>query len=79
MEILNTYYDEDLMSLSIDFSLPEDDGLYYRNIDLSFDLINYYSSNVVDIEDLEDIDDDFIIDIVENYLKNNDLPEQIML
>lgn len=79
MKILNIYYNEDLLTLSINFSLPEDDDFYYRNIELSNDKINYYSSNVVDDEDLSDIDDDFVSDIIENYLKSNGLPEQIML
>ncbi len=78
MNIINTYYNEDMKSLTIDFSLKEDNDEYYRTIDLSYDEIMYYTSEVIIETDLFELDDDFFIDIIENYLLTNDLPEQTM-
>lgn len=65
--------------LFVEFSVGEDGDDFYRVIELSIDEIPNYISEIIDTEYMESIDEDTIIEIVENYLNENDLPDQIIL
>jgi hypothetical protein len=76
MNIIEYYYDEDHKRLSVEFSTDEDNDTFYRVLQLGYDEVEYYSPQIIDEIDLEDIDDEFIVDLIEQYLKENELPEE---
>jgi hypothetical protein len=79
MRIIDRYYDADWKTLTIEFSTHSDGDVYYRELVLSFDETAFYAPTLIDEEDMSDIDDEFIIELIEQYVKDNDLPEPIEL
>ena len=79
MNILEFYYNDTNRMLYVEFSTDEDGDNFYRVLELSFQDIEYYSPEIIHEIDLEDIDEDFVIDILGQYLNDNDLPEQLNL
>ncbi len=79
MNILEFYYNENNRLLYVEFSTNEDGDNFYRVLELGFEDIEYYSPNIIHEKDLEDIDEDFVIEILIQYLNDNDLPEQLNL
>jgi glutamate formiminotransferase len=65
--------------LFVEFSVEEDGDDFYRVMELSIDEIQIYSTELIDDEFMENIDEDSVIEIVENYLFQNGLPDQIIL
>jgi hypothetical protein len=65
--------------LYVEFSTDEDGDNFYRVLELSFQDIEYYSPEIIYEIDLDDIDEDFVIDILGQYLNDNNLPEQLNL
>jgi hypothetical protein len=76
MNIIEYYYNEDNKNLYIEFSTDDDEDIFYRVLELSKRDIEYYSPTIIDDINLNDIDNDFIIDLITEYLKENDSPEQ---
>jgi len=74
MNIIDYYYES--RNLKVEFSTIDDGDKYYRTLNLSFDDIQYYSPTIIIEKDLYDIDEDFVIDLINQYLKENDLPEE---
>jgi hypothetical protein len=79
MNILEYYYNDTNRMLYVEFSTDEDGDNFYRVLELSFQDIEYYSPDIIHERDLDDIDEDFVIDILVQYLNDNDLPEQLNL
>jgi hypothetical protein len=79
MIIHEFYYNEHNEVLYVEFSTKEDGDSVYRVLELEFRDVQYYSPNIIIEEDLHDIDEDFVVDIIEQYLLDNDLPEEISL
>lgn len=79
MNILDYYYNDGNRMLYIEFSTNEDGDNYYRVLKLSFDDVEYYSPELISEEDMEEIDEEFINDLIEQYLKENNLPEELSL
>lgn len=79
MKLLNYYYDDNCQILSIEFSLKNDGDDFYRSLELEHSDILFYSPDIIDDEDLLDIDKSFVKDLLKEYLKENDPPEQQML
>lgn len=79
MKILTYYYNYLVRMLFVEFSMEEDGDDFYRVIELSIDEVPKYSSDLIDDEFMEEIDSDSVIEIVENYLNDNGLPDQIIL
>jgi hypothetical protein len=79
MNILEYYYNDNNRMLYIEFSTDEDGDNYYRVLKLNFEDVEYYSPQLISEDDMEDIDEDFINDLIEQYLKENDLPEELSL
>jgi hypothetical protein len=79
MNILEYYYNDNNRMLYIEFSTDEDGDNYYRVLKLSFDDVEYYSPQLISEDDMEEIDEDFINDLIEEYLKENNLPEELSL
>lgn len=79
MQIIEFYYDEDRELLYVEFSTKEDKDDYYRILELEYSDIEYYSPEIICKTDLNNITTSFIKDVIEQYLKENDLPEIIAL
>lgn len=79
MNILEYYYNDDNRMLYVEFSTEEDEDSYYRVLKLNYDDIEFYSPEIIDEDDMDSIDEDFVIDLIKQYLLNNDLPEEISL
>jgi len=65
--------------LYVEFSTVGDEDKFYRVLELGFQDIEYYYPEIIHEKDLEDIDKDFVIEIVTQYLNENELPEQLNL
>jgi hypothetical protein len=79
MNIIEYYYNDDNRMLYVEFSTKEDGDSYYRVLKLNYDDIEFYSPEIIDEEDIDGIDEDFVIDLINQYLLDNDLPEEISL
>lgn len=79
MKIIGHNYNDNERILYVEFSLNKDLEDYYRVSELDYADIEYYSPTIIDDEDLSDLDDDFIIEILDGYFKENDYPEQLLL
>ena len=79
MNILEYYYNDDNRMLYVEFSTEEDGDSYYRILKLNYDDIEFYSPEIIDEDDMDGIDEDFVIDLIKQYLLDNDLPEEISL
>jgi len=79
MKLINYYYDEDNRLLSIEFSLNEDGDDFYRSLEMECEDIIFYSPDIVNDYDLSDIDKTFVKDLLNEYLKQNEPPEQLLL
>jgi hypothetical protein len=62
--------------LLIDFSLKNDSDNTYRSLQLNFEEILYNSPTIINEKDLFDIDTDFIIELLDQYLSTNEPPEE---
>jgi hypothetical protein len=65
--------------LYVEFSTDDDGDNFYRVLELAFQDIEYYSPDIIHEKDLDDIDEDFVVGILVEYLNDNDLPEQLNL
>lgn len=79
MVIHEYYYDLDNRSLYVEFSTKKDKDKYYRRIELSYSDIEYYAPTIITEYDMHDIDGVFIVELLEQYFKENDLPEEEVL
>jgi hypothetical protein len=65
--------------LYIEFSTRKDGDRFYRILELDYDEVEFYSPEIISEEDLLDIEKSFIVDVILEYLKDNDLPSEIVL
>jgi hypothetical protein len=77
MTIHEFYYNN--RRLYVEFSTKEDGDDFYRVLELHYNDIAYYSIDIIDEVDMKDFDEDSVIDIIIEYLKENDLPEELSL
>jgi len=63
----------------VEFSTKKDGDKFYRIIEFDFSDIKYYSPEIITEEDLTEIDKSFITGLLNQYLEDNDLPEEIIL
>jgi hypothetical protein len=76
MVIREFNYNEDNKALYIVFSTKADGDDYFRSIWLSIDDIEYYSPTIISEFDLPFIEEDEISEILNEYFKENELPEE---
>ena len=76
MIIHEYYYNDDNRTLYIEFSTDEDSDNFYRVLNLGFEDVEYYSPDIVVESDMEEIDEEFVIELINQYSKENDLPEE---
>ena len=79
MTIHEYFYNEDNRRLYIEFSTRKDGDRFYRILELDYDEVEFYSPEIISEEDLLDIEKSFIVDVILEYLKDNDLPSEIVL
>lgn len=78
MEIIDFYYDESDQILDVTFTTDSDSD-YYRKLQLTLRTIKFYSPTIIDEGDIMDCDEDFIIEILGEYFKKNDMPDEEIL
>lgn len=79
MNILEFYYNDGNGMLYVEFSTEEDGDSYYRVLKLDLEDIEYYSPDIIYEDDLNNIDEEFVLNLINQYLLNNDLPEELSL
>ena len=79
MKILEFYYNDDNRMLYVEFSTEGDGDSYYRVLKLDFEDIEYYFPDIIYEDDLENIDEEFVLNVINQYLLDNDLPEELTL
>jgi hypothetical protein len=62
--------------LYVEFSTKEDKDKYYRVMELVFEDIEYNSPTIITEDEMDEIDEEFIIDLLTQYFENNELPEE---
>lgn len=77
MKIREYYLNEETGGLYIEFSTKSDGDDFYRSVELSSDKVNYYSPII--IEDMDEIDEDLMVELLNNYFEDHDFPEETML
>jgi hypothetical protein len=77
MTIHEFFYDN--RRLYVEFSTKEDGEDFYRILELHYQDIVYYSIDIIDEGDIRDFEENSVIEIVQGYLDENDLPEQLTL
>ena len=77
MTIHEFFYDN--RRLYVEFSTKEDGEDFYRILELHYQDIVYYSIDIRDEGDIRDFEENSVIEIVQGYLNENDLPEQLTL
>lgn len=76
MKIIEFYYNDDNRRLYVEFSTEDDGDSFYRVLQLGFEDIEYYSPSILIEGDMDYIDEEFIIELLNQYLLDNDLPEE---
>jgi hypothetical protein len=65
--------------LYVEFSTKEDGDEFYRILELPYEDIIYYSIDIIDEMDIKQFEESSVIDLIEQYLLDNDLPEELSL
>ena len=78
MRIIESYFDEDEHILEIRFN-TNTDGDYFRSVKLSKEDIKYYSPSIVEDDEIPELDDDFLIEILESYFDQNEMSGEELL
>jgi hypothetical protein len=76
MTIIEYFYNDENRTLYVEFSTRRDRDRYYRVIELGFEDIEYNSPTIITEDEMNEIDEDFIIDLLTQYFENNELPEE---
>ena len=76
MYIREFYYNDDNRMLYVEFSTEEDGDDVYRVLELIFEDVMFYTPNIMYESDMYNMDENDIIELVEQYLLDNDLPEE---
>jgi hypothetical protein len=79
MIIHEYFYNDNNRTLYVEFSTDEDGDNFYRVLRLTYEDIVYYSPRIMEEGDLDEIDEDFVIDMIKEYGEENDLPEELSL
>jgi hypothetical protein len=60
----------------VEFSTKEDGDSFYRVLELQLNDFEYYSPEIIDESDMDDLDEETVTLVIESYLNDNDLPEE---
>lgn len=76
MILYDYYYDYDIKTAHFEFIIPEDGEHVIRVLDLEYPDLEMYSSEIIDEDTLLYMTDNFVKDILENYISENGLPSE---
>jgi len=76
MNIIEYYYNDDNRMLYVEFSTDKDGDDSYRVLELIFEDVMYYSPNIMYEDDMYNMDENDVIELIDQYLLDNDLPEE---
>ena len=79
MNIIEYYYNDDNRMLHVEFSTKQDGDGSYRVLELILEDVMLYSPSIIDEDDTYNMDENDIIELIEQYLLDNDLPEELSL
>jgi hypothetical protein len=65
--------------LYVEFSTKEDGDDFYRILELPYEDIIYYSVDIIDETDIKQFEESSVVELIEQYLLDNDLPEELSL
>ena len=76
MNIIEYYYNDDNRMLHVEFSTKQDGDGSYRVLELILEDVMLYSPSIIQEDDTYNMDENDIIELIEQYLLDNDLPEE---
>lgn len=79
MNIHEFYYNDETRILYVEFSTIEDGDDYYRILKLVFEEVEEFSPDIITEVEMEEIDEDFVKDLIVQYLLENDAPKEMSL
>lgn len=79
MTIHEYYYNEENRTLYVEFSTKEDADQFYRILELGFADVELYSPEIIDESGMNEVENDFIVDLINQYVNDNHLPDEIIL
>ena len=79
MNIIEYYYNDDNRMLHVEFSTNQDGDSFYRVLELILEDVMLYSPSIIHEDDTNNMDENDIIELIEQYLLDNDLPEELSL
>lgn len=79
MNIREYYYNDDNRMLYIEFSIDNDREETYRVLELTLEDAMYYFPNVIHENDMYKIEESDIVELIEQYSTDNELPEESIL
>ena len=79
MNIIEYYYNDDNRMLYVEFSTNQDGDNSYRVLELILEDVMLYSPSIIHEDDTYNMDENDIIEVSEQYLLDNDLPEELSL
>jgi hypothetical protein len=79
MHIREFYYNDDNRILYVEFSTDNDGDETYRVLELTIEDVMYYSPGIIHENDMYDIEENDVIDMINQYATENDLPEESIL
>jgi hypothetical protein len=79
MHIREFYYNDDNRILYVEFSTDNDGDETYRVLELTIEDVMYYSPGIIHENDMYDIEENDVVDMINQYATENDLPEESIL
>ena len=79
MYIREFYYNDDNRILYVEFSTDNDGDETYRVLELTIEDVMYYSPNIIHENDMYNMEEDDVIELIDQYATENDLPEESIL
>jgi len=79
MYIREFYYNDDNRILYVEFSTDNDGDETYRVLELTIEAVMYYSPGIIHENDMYDIEENDVVDMINQYATENDLPEESIL
>jgi hypothetical protein len=79
MYIREFYYNDDNRILYVEFSTDSDGDETYRVLELTIEDVMYYSPGIIHENDMYDIEENDVVDMINQYATENDLPEESIL
>jgi hypothetical protein len=79
MYIREFYYNDDNRILYVEFSTDNDGDDTYRVLELTIEDVMYYSPSIIRENDMYKMEEDDVIELIDQYATENDLPEESIL